>query len=204
MNSKVTIIGAGSVGATIAYLTDDEAVVNTFTVGQVGISLDEADVKTDGTPDTDARVHENEYHLLPGHTYTKDPTVHVDENSESCYLFVKVENAIAAIEATAEDDPEYKNIAAQIAANGWAPLTEGGNVYYQLYTKGGERNVKVFENFKISGTVDNETLAKYKTTTTTDANGNEVKNQVVAVTAYAIQKDGFDDPVKAWEAGKFN
>ena len=193
-----------SVGATIAYLMDDDVVTNTFTVGQVGISLDEADVMPDGTKETDARVQENVYHLLPGHEYIMDPTVHVDETSESCWLFVKVENDIAAIEANAADDANYKNIAAQIEANGWTLLTEGGNVYYRLYTKGEERDVKVFENFKISGSVDNDELAKYETKTSTDADGNEVKSQIVAVTAYAIQLDGFEgEPLEAWKAGGF-
>jgi len=70
--SMMALVVCISVGATIAYLTDDEAVVNTFTVGQVGISLDEAKVNTDGSLVTGSdagRVHENEYHLLPGHTY---------------------------------------------------------------------------------------------------------------------------------------
>ena len=38
-----------SVGATLAYLTSNDTVVNTFTVGKVAITLDETDVKLDGT-----------------------------------------------------------------------------------------------------------------------------------------------------------
>ena len=76
---------------TFAYLTDSESVTNTFTVGSVGLKLDEAKVNTDGTPVPDAdRVKENEYHLLPGMTYTKDPTIHVSSDSEDCWLFVKI------------------------------------------------------------------------------------------------------------------
>ena len=74
-----------SIFGTLAYLTDSEAVANTFTVGAVGISLDEAKVNEMGEaiPDEN-RVTENQYHLLPGHEYTKDPTVVVDETSASC------------------------------------------------------------------------------------------------------------------------
>ena len=39
-----------TVGGTIAYLTDSEKVVNTFTVGNVQIKLDEAKVDLYGVP----------------------------------------------------------------------------------------------------------------------------------------------------------
>ena len=72
---------------TIAYLTSKQEVKNTFTVGNVVIGLDEALVKTDGTPDGDLRTEiGNQYHLLPGMSYTKDPTVTVKANSEDCYV----------------------------------------------------------------------------------------------------------------------
>lgn len=32
----------------------------------------------------------NEYHLLPGHTYTKDPTVTVKTGSDASYVRMKV------------------------------------------------------------------------------------------------------------------
>lgn len=69
------LLVAVSIFGTLAYLTDKDTVTNTFTVGSVGLSLDEADVKTDGSYETthDSRVQANEYHLLPGHTYYKDP-----------------------------------------------------------------------------------------------------------------------------------
>ena len=75
-----------SVGATLAYLTDNESVTNTFTVGRVGISLDEAPVNTAGQEIDGARRQNNEYHLIPGQTYTKDPKVTLDANSESSYI----------------------------------------------------------------------------------------------------------------------
>ena len=38
------LLVAVTIGATVAYLTDDDTVTNTFTVGNVQITLDEADV----------------------------------------------------------------------------------------------------------------------------------------------------------------
>ena len=97
-----------SVGATLAYLQSTDSVKNTFTVGQVNITLDEADVwesvTEDGYPtgtqlgtekvSTDAvtypRVKENKYKVYPGMNYDKDPTVHVTAGSEDCYVGVHI------------------------------------------------------------------------------------------------------------------
>ncbi len=91
----VLLVAATAFG-TLAYLTDKDTVKNTFTVGSVYLKLDEADVKTDGSYETNhgARVQENTYHLLPGHTYYKDPTVTVNADSEDAYvrMIVTVEN----------------------------------------------------------------------------------------------------------------
>ena len=78
----------GSVMGTLAYLTSVDSAVNTFTVGKVAITLDEAAVKQDGTFVTnhENRVKANTYHLLPGHEYHKDPTVTVLKDSEAVYV----------------------------------------------------------------------------------------------------------------------
>lgn len=88
-----------SVLGTMAYLTSTDEVVNTFTVGNVAITLDETDVDN-STPGENDRDQANEYKLMPGKEYVKDPIVHVDADSEDCYLFVKVANGIADIEDT--------------------------------------------------------------------------------------------------------
>ena len=102
------LLVVASVMGTIAYLTSTDAVKNTFTVGNVAIKLDEAKVTEDGKPveGTD-RVHENDYKLLPGLTYTKDPTVTVENGSEESYVRMKVtfNNAKAIIAMCT--DPEF-------------------------------------------------------------------------------------------------
>lgn len=178
------LLVTASVLGTMAYLTSTDKVVNTFTVGKVAITLDEAQVKEDGTPVAGAaRVKENAYHLLPGHTYTKDPTVHVQANSENSFIFVKVENGIARYEAGT-------TIAAQIAANGWTPLEGVANVYYKAYTKRAEStDLPVFGNFTIA---DNANAA--------DSWNNFSAETKVTVTAYAVQQDGFASVDQAWQA----
>ena len=102
------LLVTASVLGTLAFLTSTDGVENTFTVGSVNITLDEAKVKTDGTPvEGAARVKANEYHLLPGHTYTKDPTVTVKDGSESAYVRLKVTFNNAANIIAMCTDPEY-------------------------------------------------------------------------------------------------
>lgn len=77
---------AASVLGTMAYLTSSAEVKNTFTVGKVEIKLDETDVTSPAGP----RVQANSYKLMPGTTYTKDPTVTVKAGSEESYVRMKV------------------------------------------------------------------------------------------------------------------
>lgn len=102
------LLVAASVMGTMAYLTSTDTVENTFTVGNVKITLDEAKVDTDGTPAAPAeRVKANSYKLLPGHTYTKDPTVTVIKGSESSYVRMKVTFNNAAQIIAMCSDPDF-------------------------------------------------------------------------------------------------
>lgn len=180
--SAILLVGI-SVGATVAYLTSSDDVTNTFTAGKVKITLDEAKVDEFGNETNEAaRVQANTYRLLPGHTYAKDPTVHVEGGSDDCYIFVEITNEIEAIEA----DTTIHN---QILANRWYSLAGVPGVYYREHEYAAAKtDYVVFEDFTILGTVDNDTLAAYE-------------NKTVKVTAYAIQKDGFTDANAAWVAG---
>lgn len=191
----VALVTVGIFG-TLAYFTDSEAVTNTFTVGQVGISLDEAKVEPNGTPVQGAdRVTENKYHLLPGYTYTKDPIVHIDDKSDSCWVFVKVENGIANIEAGTNP------IASQITVNGWTELDGVENVYYRAWNKGENKDLPVFASFTIdgAGVVNGTEPDGY---TGTDKFIGDYAAAEVKVTAYAVQKAGFENstPKEIWGA----
>ncbi len=185
------LLVAASVMGTLAYLTSQDTVTNTFTVGKVAITLDEAQVDVYGDAVTPAaRVKTNEYKLIPGHTYTKDPTIHVAADSEACYLFVKAENGIAGIEAAAADG--YTSIENQILANGWTALEGNADVYYRSQAAAAvETDVAVFGEFAVRGDVDGDALAAYA-------------NETVVVTAYAVQAEGFDTAAAAWAASGFS
>lgn len=190
------LLVVASVMGTMAYLTDRDTVTNTFTVGKVEITLDETKVDKYGKVDTTVTepVKENEYLLVPGQEYTKDPTVHVKPESEDSWVFVKVDNAIATLEADSVEGG-YQQITRQIINNNWNQLTDAdGNdvagVYYRVYapttTPAADTNYLVFGNFKLKDNADKET----------DVWG--AANTTITVTAYAIQKAGFDTPAAAW------
>lgn len=164
------LLVAATVLVTMAFLTSTDSVNNTFTVGKVAITLDEAKVDEMGVVDTTAtsRVKANTYKLIPGHTYVKDPTVHVSSDSEESWLFVKLENGLVNIidNTTIED---------QMAANDWTAVSGKTGVYAYSSKVSAGQNVKVFDSFKLTGTAD---VASYA-------------NAKITVTAYAIQADGF-------------
>ena len=201
-----------SVMGTMAYLTSQDTVTNTFTVGKVAINLDEADVKTDGTyeKDVNTRVEDgNAYHLLPGHSYIKDPIIHVDADSEACYLFVKVENGIKAIEAAGD------TVASQMLDKGWK-LVHGdllANEYLYVYAGtesektavAGGANIAVFDKVVIDGEkVVN--VAEGEAVPAGKVNIADYQGKTVKVTAYAVQKDGFEDmaPSAIWTTAGLN
>lgn len=168
-----------TIAGTLAYLTSTDTVTNTFTVGNVSIKLDEAKVDVNGKAVTpEQRVKENKYKLLPGQTYSKDPTIHVQAGSEDCYVFVKVENDLSNIEGGT-------TIARQMLTNGWTAIDEGNGIYGKTDPVSANNKVVVFENFTIASTANATTLETYA-----DAQ--------IKVTAYAIQAKGFDSAEDAW------
>ena len=174
-----------TIGVTLAWLVSTpDPVTNTFTVGNIEITLDEAKVTAYGVKDGDSRVKANAYKLVPGQTYVKDPTVHVTANNEKCYVFVKVENGIAGFEATTN------TIAKQIEDNEWTALDGYTGVYYKVVeanVTGDDAELVVFSQFVIADSVDKTALAGVNAET------------VVKVTAYAIQYASFEtNPTEAW------
>jgi hypothetical protein len=175
----LTLVAATFAG-TLAYLTAETApITNTFTAGNVSITLTE----TKGA---------DSYKLVPGKTYDKNPTVTVLKGSEKCYLFVKVENVISDIEVAAD---KGDTIAEQMAANSWSQLTVNdapvANVYYHAAVDASgsatDMPYPVFSTFTIKGTPTAAELATYTANFT--------------ITAYAVQYEGFtSSAADAWKA----
>ena len=80
------VLVVASIMGTLAYMTNRDEVVNTFTVGKVQITVNETNVDVYGEKVDDTRVKENDYKLIPGKTYIKDPTMTVEKGSEPAYV----------------------------------------------------------------------------------------------------------------------
>ena len=197
------LLVVASVLGTMAYLTSSDTVTNTFTVGKVGLILDEKDYdnsKTDVT--TEGRDKANTYHLLPGHEYDKDPTVTVLKGSEKSYV-----RMIVTIN-------EQSDLDAIFAPNG-LPLNDffgGVSTEWTLYgevenTGNDTRSYEfryndtvaapdgdvvlddLFETIKVPGDITKEQLAT-------------ISDLKIEVEAHAIQADGFADADAAWDSFK--
>lgn len=219
------LIVAASVMGTLAYLTATTGTVtNTFTIGNVGFDdpslgddLDEAAVDEYGVKKTDAegkdvaRVNTNIYKLVPGHTYVKDPIVHMSSTTEDAYLFVTVSNGISDIETTESG----KTIAAQMAAKGWKEVKDGsGNLVAYVYcgpsaatatstrakvTK--NQDIVVFDTF----TLADDAKVEETISVAGGQGGTKTVNKYadglakITIKAYAIQADGIASTVTDYE-----
>lgn len=196
-------VAALSVAGTLAWLTDRDAVTNTFTVGQVDIKVDETKVDTDGKPvDGADRVQENEYHLLPGMRYTKDPTMTVLAGSEEAYvrMILTVHNA-SAVQSILDKynlgdfstliggwDPAvwiYKDLTADTAAN-----TISFEFRYQQTVTGGTSDVALpalFTELIVPGQITGEEMQALLD------GGFRME-----ISGHAIQTAGIDTEDRAW------
>lgn len=193
-----------SVGATVAYLTSTDTVTNTFTVGKVAIKLDEAKANPDGSLIENAdRVKANNYKLLPGHTYNKDPMVTVLKDSEPAYIkmtvtFSKANELDAIFEPTGAKLMEifkgynqtnwlYKGNSKDTTAN-----TRTYEFWYKGAVGAPDADVPLdalFDSITVPGDI---TADQLKT----------IEGMTITVNAYAIQADGFADADAAWKAYK--
>lgn len=209
------LLVAATVLCTIAWLTAEQTVTNTFTYGKVAIELKEPktdafgeyyylNVSEDTTTEPGAEyynfkpVTENSYTLRPAHEYLKHPYIEILDGSEPCYLFVKIENQLADIEAPHEETNDgYSNIASQMKSCGWKPVEGhagvyvycglpshdgglGGRAIASYDTTAGGKYYEVFTCFKVKGDVAGDELENYS------------GNQII-ITAYAVQADGFEN-----------
>ena len=123
LSAAAVMLVVATMLATMAYLTSSAAVSNVFTIGNVKLHMYETKVKPDGTPDevvADGAMKSadtNSYHLQPGVSYQKDPTVYVDATSDRSYLFIRLRNDLKTIEKQ-----DGFTIVEQLRKNGWLEI----------------------------------------------------------------------------------
>lgn len=188
-----------SVTATLAYITTkSDTVRNTFSVGNVAITLNEKDVDNDSNKDdnvtigSETRDLANAYKLISGHTFEKDPTVFLTKGSEDAWIFVKIEVGVNLAKVLVANDTSKTNdgsIEDQLVANGWTKVADN---FYGRQSK-----------TTASSTVDVKHIVFSTITTKATATSDDLaacKGEEIAVTAYAIQADGLNTTTAAWNA----
>ncbi len=186
--------------STVAFLSESAAVSNTFTVGNVSIEMFESPVNDDGLIDpalkdafqkaegyTKKTSDGNSYHLVPGKTFDKDPSVYVKANSEDCYIFIKARNQIRPIE-----DPTETTMRDQLIANNWVEIyriSADESIYVYKGTTALDTNAK-----QVAGVVSKQATERkidlFKTFTVAEqADISKLGGAKVTITAFAIQGD---------------
>ncbi len=171
LSTVLTLALCGIIGGTLAWLiADTEPVVNTFTYGDINITLEEKNTNLDGDDDPNT----NDYSMIPGNSIEKDPMITVKADSEDSWLFVKLEKT-----SNFDDFMTFE------IADGWTALTGVSGVYYRSVDKpdtDAEFYVIKDNTVNVKGDVTKEMLNAL------DANG--AKNYPkLTVTAYAVQRD---------------
>lgn len=175
MLALVLVIGC-AVGGTVAWLVaKTDPVVNTFTYGDIKITLAESTGE--------------DYKIVPGVNISKDPTVTVTAGSEACWLFVKVdeENWPTFTEA----DGTTKKVSYAIAG-GWTALTDVPGVYY--------REVPAATADTDFAILKDNVVTVSNTLTKTEVNTVISIQPKLTFTAYAVQQAGINTVAEAWAA----
>lgn len=179
----VIMLATGIIGGTLAWLVDQtDSVVNTFTYGDINIDLEETP-----TPDDDDNPDTNEYEMIPGEDVVKDPKVTVKEDSKANWLFVKLEKS-----ENFDDFMEYE------MAAGWIPLKDAQGeviegVYYREVPEVVDEDI-VYEVIKDNKVHIKESVTK-EMLNALNPEGQEANFPTLTVTAYAVQRSGFEPEV---------
>lgn len=155
-----------AIGGTLAWLVDkSDAVVNTFTYGDINIDLSESTG--------------NEYKMIPGNDITKDPKVTVEKDSEACWLFVKIEKSANYADYLAD----------YTIADGWTALDGVDGVYYREVNSD---TAKAGTSYQVLKDDTVTVLDSVKKSDMEAIKNGTVDEPTLTFTAYAVQLDGFN------------
>ena len=211
MNKKKTITAAVVlmlvllVGGLVAYFTDTDTKTNTFTIGNVDITLTEplwdALPKSEG----DANIPDDAEDMMPGEKVTKDPTINNVSTKNDAYVFAKVEvpcTEIVAPETTAKELFSYT------VNTGWTELTSAavactnGKATHVYYYGTGNSLTKLNKAANDTTPTPTSSPVFSEVTLLNTLKSTEIPtgNIQVLVTGYGIQADGLASttPADVW------
>lgn len=166
--TAIALVLCFAIGGTLAWLVDKTGPV-VNTFTYGDINIELAETTT-------------EYKMIPGNHIAKDPTVTVKADSEACWLFVKIEEST---------DKKFSDFMTYEVADGWTALDGSAGVYY--------REVAAATNNLAFEVLKNNQVTVKDTVTKQDLNALTTETYPkLTFTAYAVQKDGFDNAAEAW------
>lgn len=185
----VIVIAASLAAPTYSWLSSkSEKVVNTFAGGAITVTVDEAQVDTNGKRiEGGERVIANSYKYAAGSVLDKDPTPTVFKGSVPCYVFLCVDN-------------ELNNLfSMNINTDDWSAVAEEDSktIYIYKETVDAEHSA---EDIMLSPIFTQVTVSKELTQDDVAELGEKKLN----VTAYAIQTEALSQQEAITEAcGQF-
>ena len=159
----VAMAAIAVVGGTLAWFTDDEVATNTFTVGNVDITLTEPNWTSTGSQDAPE--------VYPGEPLAKDPTVKND-GANPCFVRIKV-TGLDCLAPASNITYRTDYVPGKLGDN-WVLHTDG-YFYYNKVLAVGATTDALFDQIVIPTDLEN---------------GNAESEFDVVVTAEAVQAQG--------------
>ena len=188
MKKKITLVVALAlvlvvgVFGSLAWLTaSTDEVTNTFTIGNIQITLTEPNAPTS-----------KEYKVVPGGSATKDPTITVAKDSESCYVYACVTNTVKVTVNGKETVVATPNV----NATNWVSVCTSGDKTLYRYKEivnasnaAADITLPVFTTVTYSDLITKDNISEI--TPTTDK---------ITVDAFAIQSEALTSGVTTADA----
>lgn len=195
------------VGGAIAYFTDYDTKTNTFTIGNVDITLTEAG--WDALPDTNNnQIPDDAEDMMPGESVTKDPLINNVSTKNPAYVFAKVEVPCTTVTSPATPEEMFT----YTVNAGWTELTVSNELPVACTSGGTATHVYYYGS---GGTLTPLAKAADESTPTSTSapvfssvtllgtlTGNEglTGDKEIVVTGYGIQTEGLSSttPAAVW------
>lgn len=171
MKKRITLISLAVVAlilvgllSSLAFLTDEKNVTNTFTVGKVNITL------------TEPAYTEQDQKLLPGTVIAKDPTVTLVSGSEEAYVFMQIVpngNIMNYLNTIAVDSTNWLLVDGDIQLYVYAP---SGTVTAVAAASTDSSLPALFSQIVVNGDLDNSAFTSFS-----------ADNDKLTIRAYAHQ-----------------
>lgn len=159
----VALAATAVIGGTLAYFTDEEEATNTFTVGNVDITLTEPNWEGSGSQDAPE--------VYPGEPLKKDPTVK-NVGANPCFVRIKV-TGLDCLAPAGMITYKTDYVTDKLGDN-WVKHTDG-YFYYNKVLAAGETTDALFDQIVMPTDLEN---------------GNATTKYNVVVTAEAVQAQG--------------